>query len=50
MSASPNASPKVPVAVVSPIVPNNANDVKEPIMKTSPWAKLISSMIPYTSV
>ena len=29
-----------------PIVVQNAKATKEPIMKTSPWAKLISPTIP----
>ena len=46
MSVRPKISPKVPVATVRPIVPKKVNDTNEPIMKTSPWAKLISSMMP----
>ena len=34
------------VSAVSPSVPNSPAATNEPIMKTSPWAKLISSMIP----
>jgi len=32
------------------IPPMKMTDTNAPIMKTSPWAKLISSMIPYTIV
>ena len=42
----PSARPRVPVASVSPSVPYSPKDTNEPIMNTSPWAKLISSMIP----
>ncbi len=35
-----------PVAAVKPSVPNRPADTNDPIMKTSPWAKLISSTIP----
>ncbi len=42
----PIARPNVPVASVSPSVPYRPNATNEPIMNTSPWAKLISSMIP----
>jgi hypothetical protein len=48
--ARPAASPSGPVAIVRPIVPKKPTVTNDPIMKTSPWAKLISSMIPYTSV
>ena len=34
----------------NPIADQKLTPVIEPIMNTSPWAKLISSMIPYTSV
>ena len=34
------------MASVSPIVPKSATEVSDPIMNISPWAKLISSMIP----
>ena len=40
-----------PVRVL--VTPSNVNQVSEmnsPSMKTSPWAKLISSMMPYTIV
>ena len=33
-----------------PIVVKNPAEMNEPIMKISPWAKLISSTMPYTSV
>ncbi len=46
VTSSPATRPAVPVLVVSPSVPQSANDVKAPSMKISPWAKLISSMIP----
>ena len=38
--------PSVPVVRVSPIVPHSPKETSVPIMNTSPWAKLISSMIP----
>jgi hypothetical protein len=50
MRRRPGTSPNVPVATVNPSVPYRPAATNEPIMKTSPWAKLISSMIPYTSV
>jgi hypothetical protein len=34
------------VSCVSPMKPKNAAVANEPIMKTSPWAKLISSTMP----
>ena len=46
VTSSPPTRPAVPVFVVSPSVPQSPNDVNAPIMKISPWAKLISSMIP----
>ena len=42
----PTTSPSAPVASPSPIAPHRPTAVNEPIMNTSPWAKLISSMIP----
>ena len=46
VTSSPATSAAVPVSGVRPSVPHSANDVNAPIMKISPWAKLISSMIP----
>jgi hypothetical protein len=46
----PPTSPSGPVVTASPIEPQIPKETNEPIMNTSPWAKLISSMIPYTSV
>jgi hypothetical protein len=42
----PTISQAPPVAGVSPNTAYRPTAVKEPIMNTSPWAKLISSMIP----
>ncbi len=40
-----------PVSVfVTPSSVNQAREMKRPSMKTSPWAKLMSSMMPYTIV
>src|SRR5204863_9806275 len=36
--------------VVTPRSVNQASEMKRPSMKTSPWAKLMSSMMPYTIV
>ena len=33
-------------SIARPIVPNSPAVTNEPIMNTSPWAKLMSSMIP----
>jgi hypothetical protein len=49
-SGRPTTSPSVDVASPNPIADQKLTPVIEPIMNTSPWAKLISSMIPYTSV
>jgi tRNA A37 threonylcarbamoyladenosine dehydratase len=46
VAINPATRPRVPVARVRPKVPHRPTDTKLPIMKTSPWAKLISSMIP----
>ncbi len=46
VSAEPEDQSSGPVATVRPNAPHSAAPVNEPIMKTSPWAKLISSMIP----
>ena len=46
VSNSPSTSPRGPVARPSPIEAQNPAAVIEPIMNTSPCAKLISSMIP----
>ncbi len=40
----------MPVLAVSPNAAPKPTAVNEPIMNTSPCAKLISSMMPYTSV
>jgi hypothetical protein len=46
-ASSPTNRAAIAVSSVSPITPQNqAADTSEPIIKTSPWAKLISSMIP----
>ena len=46
-ASNPTIRGMVAVASVSPMTPQNQAAVtSEPIMKTSPWAKLISSMIP----
>ena len=46
-ASSPTIRARVAVASVSPMTPQNQAAVtSEPIMNTSPWAKLISSMIP----
>ena len=37
-------------APVTPSRANHASEMKRPSMKTSPWAKLMSSMMPYTIV
>ena len=42
----PMISRPVPVSCVSPIVAKKPAETNEPIMKTSPWAKLISSTMP----
>ena len=42
----PPTSPRVPVVSPSPSVAPRPTALKEPIMNTSPWAKLISSMMP----
>ena len=39
-------APIVPVASVAPSVAQIDTHTNEPIMNTSPWAKLISSMMP----
>ena len=46
VTTSPRTSPPGPVVRPRPIVPQKPTAVMEPIMNTSPWAKLISSMIP----
>ena len=46
ISTSPKTVPVVPVATVRPIVPIIEYATKLPIMNRSPWAKLISSMMP----
>ena len=46
VTSRPSTSPSGPVVSPSPIEDQNAAPVNEPIMNTSPWAKLISSMIP----
>ena len=38
--------PGTPVAAVRPTVPKNPAATNDPIMNTSPWAKLMSSTIP----
>jgi hypothetical protein len=38
------------IAPEKPSVVNSHHDTNEPHMKISPWAKLMSSMIPYTIV
>jgi hypothetical protein len=46
-ASRPMTSPTIAVCSVSPITPQNQAAVtSEPIMKTSPCAKLISSMMP----
>ena len=45
-TSRPAMSPGVPVDSVSPSVPYRAKATNVPSMKLSPWAKLISSMIP----
>ena len=39
-------SPKRLMPTVRPSEVHRENETNEPIMNTSPWAKLISSMIP----
>ena len=46
LMSRPMTSSAVPVSCVRPIVPKNPAAMNEPIMKTSPWAKLISSTMP----
>ena len=46
VTSRPATRPAVPVSGVSPSGAQSAKDVKAPSMKISPWAKLISSMIP----
>ena len=46
VTSRPAIRPSGPVVNPSPIEPQIADAVNEPIMNTSPWAKLISSMIP----
>ena len=50
VASRPQVRPRALVVSPSPNTPHRPTDVKEPIMNTSPCAKLISSMIPYTSV
>src|SRR4051812_6543255 len=50
VSSRPETRANPPVAIVRPSAPKSAYDANEPIMNRSPWAKLISSMMPYTSV
>ena len=45
-ASRPTTSAMMPVPVVRPICAQNQTETSEPSMKTSPWAKLISSMIP----
>ena len=46
-ASRPMTSPRIAVCSVRPMTPQNQAAVtSEPIMKTSPWAKLISSMMP----
>ena len=42
----PATSPSGPVVSVRPMVPHNPKAANDPIMNRSPWAKLMSSMIP----
>ena len=42
----PRTSSAGPVSCVSPIVVKKPAEMNEPIMNTSPWAKLISSTMP----
>ncbi len=46
VSTSPPMIAAVPVERPSPNTPHMPTATKDPIMNTSPWAKLISSMIP----
>ena len=46
VAISPNTSATTLDPRPSPTVAANPTAVNEPIIKTSPWAKLISSMIP----
>ena len=46
VTSRPATSPNGPVARPSPMLAQKLEAVNEPIMNTSPWAKLISSMIP----
>ena len=46
VASSPRMSPPTPVVAVRPSVANSETETNEPIMNTSPWAKLMSSMIP----
>ena len=46
MSSSAEERASRPVAVVRPIVPIMPKATNDPIMNTSPWAKLMSSMMP----
>ena len=43
---SPATMPNAAVVSPSPIVPQSPKETSVPIMNTSPWAKLISSMMP----
>ena len=45
-TSSPAASPITGLPVARPTVPYSPTAVNDPIMNSSPWAKLISSMIP----
>ena len=38
--------PGIGVSGVTPSVSHTETEMNDPIMKTSPWAKLISSMMP----
>ena len=46
VTSRPPVSPRALVVSPSPSTAHRPTAVKEPIMNTSPWAKLISSMIP----
>ncbi len=46
VSSRPRKRIGIAVSVVSPSVAMKLADTNEPIMKTSPWAKLMSSTMP----
>ena len=46
LMSRPRTSRAVPVSCVRPMVAKKPAETNEPIMNTSPWAKLISSTMP----